>query len=126
MSADVKEKLQRWLDEASTAMGGDATERRDALLELETTILERIDERTTDGESQAEEAERIGIPNLKVGFNRVFGYYIEISRSNLHATPADYQRKQTVAGGERFTTPALEGSSSSTWKTRIASNGTSV
>ena len=54
MSADVKEKLQRWLDEASTAMGGDASERRDALLELETTILERIDERAVDGESQGE------------------------------------------------------------------------
>ncbi|MFB3066306.1 MAG: hypothetical protein ACE10D_07305 [Planctomycetota bacterium] len=54
MSPDMKQKLQRWLDEASTAMGGDADERQDALLELETTILERIDERTGDGESQSE------------------------------------------------------------------------
>ena len=38
----------------------------------------------------------------------MFGYYIEVSKSNLHAVPADYQRKQTIAGGERFVTPALK------------------
>ena len=54
------------------------------------------------------ERARTGINSLKVRFNRVFGYYIEISKSNLHAAPADYQRKQTIAGGERFTTPALK------------------
>ncbi len=46
--------------------------------------------------------------SLKVRFNRVFGYYIEISKANLHAVPADYHRKQTIAGGERFITPALK------------------
>ena len=51
---------------------------------------------------------RTGISSLKVRFNRVFGYYIEVSKSNLHAVPNDYQRKQTIAGGERFTTPALK------------------
>jgi DNA mismatch repair protein MutS len=51
---------------------------------------------------------RTGIGSLKVRYNRVFGYYIEISRSNLHAVPADYIRKQTIAGGERFVTPALK------------------
>jgi DNA mismatch repair protein MutS len=57
-----------------------------------------------------EEAERArtGINSLKVRFNRVFGYYIEVSKSNLHAVPADYQRKQTIAGGERFVTPGLK------------------
>jgi DNA mismatch repair protein MutS len=54
------------------------------------------------------ERARTGIASLKVRFNRVFGYYIEISRSNLHAVPSDYQRKQTIAGGERFSTPALK------------------
>ena len=54
------------------------------------------------------ERERTGIGSLKVRFNRVFGYYIEISKSNLHAVPDDYHRKQTIAGGERFTTPALK------------------
>jgi DNA mismatch repair protein MutS len=54
------------------------------------------------------ERARTGIASLKVRYNRVFGYYIEISRSNLHAVPADYIRKQTIAGGERFVTPALK------------------
>jgi len=54
------------------------------------------------------ERARTGIASLKVRFNRVFGYYIEITKSHLHSAPADYQRKQTIAGGERFTTPALK------------------
>ena len=60
--------------------------------------------------AEMEERERAstGIASLKVRFNRVFGYYIEVSKSNLHAVPDDYQRKQTIAGGERFTTPALK------------------
>ncbi|MBP7568462.1 MAG: DNA mismatch repair protein MutS [Acidobacteria bacterium] len=55
-----------------------------------------------------EERGRTGIASLKVRYNRVFGYYIEVSKANLHAVPADYQRKQTIAGGERFVTPALK------------------
>jgi DNA mismatch repair protein MutS len=60
--------------------------------------------------AQMEEQERArtGIASLKVRYNRVFGYYIEVSKSNLHAVPADYHRKQTIAGGERFITPALK------------------
>ena len=54
------------------------------------------------------ERDRTGIASLKVRYNRVFGYYIEVSKSNLHAVPDDYQRKQTVAAGERFITPALK------------------
>jgi DNA mismatch repair protein MutS len=60
--------------------------------------------------AEMEEAERArtGIGSLKIRFNRVFGYYIEISKSNLANVPSDYHRKQTVAGGERFITPALK------------------
>ena len=60
--------------------------------------------------AQLEEHERArtGISSLKVRYNRVFGYYIEVSKSNLAAVPADYHRKQTIAGGERFITPALK------------------
>ena len=54
------------------------------------------------------ERARTGIGSLKVRYNRVFGYYIEVSNSNLHAVPDDYQRKQTIANGERFFTPALK------------------
>ena len=54
------------------------------------------------------ERDRTGIRSLKVRYNRVFGYYIEVSKSNLHAVPDDYRRKQTIANGERFITPALK------------------
>jgi DNA mismatch repair protein MutS len=57
---------------------------------------------------QREERERTGIQSLKVGFNRVFGYYIEISNANRHLVPADYQRRQTIANGERYVTTALK------------------
>lgn len=57
---------------------------------------------------QAEERARTGIGSLKVGFNRVFGYYLEISNSNKHLVPDDYQRRQTLTGAERYVTPALK------------------
>jgi DNA mismatch repair protein MutS len=64
--------------------------------------------RTTIAQIEERERTRTGIASLKVRFNRVFGYYIEVSRSNLQAVPADYIRKQTIAGGERFVTPELK------------------
>lgn len=57
---------------------------------------------------QAREIERSGINSLKVKFNQIFGYYIEISNANLAQVPADYTRKQTLANAERFTTPELK------------------
>ena len=57
--------------------------------------------------SEARERARTGIPSLKIKFNNVFGYYIEITRSHLANAPADYTRKQTVANAERFVTPEL-------------------
>ncbi|MCS7025632.1 MAG: DNA mismatch repair protein MutS [Bryobacteraceae bacterium] len=54
------------------------------------------------------ERTRTGIASLKVRFNHVFGYYIEISKANLHLAPADYERKQTLVNAERFTTPELK------------------
>jgi len=61
--------------------------------------LARIEER---------ERQRTGIGSLKVKFNGIFGYYIEISKPNLHLAPADYERKQTLVNAERFTTPELK------------------
>ncbi|GAI89063.1 unnamed protein product, partial [marine sediment metagenome] len=52
--------------------------------------------------------ERTGIKSLKVGYNKVFGYYIEVSKTNLGQVPQDYIRKQTLVGGERFFTPELK------------------
>ncbi len=54
------------------------------------------------------ERSRTGIGSLKVKFNSIFGYYIEVSKSNLHLVPQDYDRKQTLVGAERFTTPELK------------------
>jgi len=54
------------------------------------------------------ERRRTGIASIKVGFNKVFGYYIEVSKSNLDKVPSDYIRKQTIAGGERYLTPQLK------------------
>jgi len=57
---------------------------------------------------QARERERTGVGSLKVGFNKVFGYYLEITRANLEKVPEDYVRKQTLANAERFFTPELK------------------
>ncbi len=57
---------------------------------------------------QQQERERTGIRSLKVAYNSVFGYYIEVTRPNLHLVPPEYERKQTTSTGERFTLPALK------------------
>jgi DNA mismatch repair protein MutS len=59
-------------------------------------------------EMESRERARTGIGNLKVKFNNVFGYYLEVSKSNLGLVPPDYERKQTLVGAERFTTPELK------------------
>jgi DNA mismatch repair protein MutS len=75
--------------------------------------LDRLISLSRDGKSwiarfAAEEQKRTGISSLKVGFNRVFGYYIELSKANLHMAPADYIRKQTLVNGERYITESLK------------------
>ena len=57
---------------------------------------------------EAQERKRTGIKSLKVGFNKVFGYYIEVTNPNLDLVPEDYQRKQTLSNAERFITPELK------------------
>lgn len=57
---------------------------------------------------QMEERARTGINSLKVGYNRVFGYFIEVTNNNSHLVPGDYQRRQTLTGAERYITPALK------------------
>ena len=57
---------------------------------------------------EATERERTGIPSLKVRYNNIFGYYIEVTKTNLERVPTDYERKQTLVSAERFTTPALK------------------
>ena len=57
---------------------------------------------------ESRERQRTGIRNLRVGYNQVFGYYIEVSRSNLRQVPEDYIRRQTLTNGERFIVPELK------------------
>jgi len=57
---------------------------------------------------ERQEREKTGVKSLKVGYNKVFGYYIEVSKPNLGQVPAEYIRKQTLVGGERFFTPELK------------------
>jgi DNA mismatch repair protein MutS len=57
---------------------------------------------------ETRERSRTGIQSLKVRFNNVFGYYLEVSKPNLHLVPGDYERKQTLVNAERFTTPELK------------------
>ena len=59
-------------------------------------------------ELEASERERTGIPSLKVGYNRVFGYYLEITNAHRDKAPADYERRQTLTNAERYVTPALK------------------
>jgi len=75
--------------------------------------LDELREAATEGRRwlaryQAEEQERTGIKNLKVRHNKVFGYYIEVTRGQLDAVPEDYIRKQTLVNAERFITPPLK------------------
>ncbi|MHC4449925.1 MAG: DNA mismatch repair protein MutS [Planctomycetota bacterium] len=68
----------------------------------------RRDGKDTIARMRAREIERTGIDNLKIGHNRVFGYYIEISNANKDKAPEDYIRKQTLKGAERYITPELK------------------
>ncbi|MBL9214536.1 MAG: DNA mismatch repair protein MutS [Opitutaceae bacterium] len=75
--------------------------------------LDRLRSLTTDNKSwlaelERKEQERTGIKSLKVRFTSVFGYYIEVTKANLHLVPPDYIRKQTTVGGERYVTEDLK------------------
>ncbi|MBM4435515.1 MAG: DNA mismatch repair protein MutS, partial [Chloroflexi bacterium] len=106
---DVRDAIERTLIDEPPAAARDGGFTRDgvdpALDELKTVSRSG---RQVIAEMEDRERARTGIASLKVRFNRVFGYYIEVSKANLRAVPDDYHRKQTIAGGERFTTPALK------------------
>jgi DNA mismatch repair protein MutS len=75
--------------------------------------LDRLREVRAGGKSwiaefQTRESARTGISSLKVGYNKVFGYYIEVTRANLSLVPPEYERKQTLVNAERFVTPELK------------------
>jgi DNA mismatch repair protein MutS len=70
---------------------------------------------------QARERERTGIGSLKVGYNKVFGYYLEVTKSHLDSVPEDYHRKQTLTNAERYFTPELK-----EWEEKVVTAGESI
>jgi DNA mismatch repair protein MutS len=107
--AEVRSAIDRTIVDEPPALARDGGCVRDGV-DPELDELRQISRsgKQVIAELEAQERARTGIGSLKVRYNRVFGYYIEVSKSNLHAVPADYHRKQTIAGGERFITPALK------------------
>ena len=91
---------------ATIAEGGVIRERYDA--ELDELCSLRDGGRQTIASIQQRERERTGIPSLKVGFNKVFGYFLEVTHAHRDRVPADYERRQTLAGAERYVTPELK------------------
>src|SRR4051794_28437122 len=106
---DVRDRIESTLIDEPGALARDGGFARDGV-DRELDELRGISRSGKQFIAEMEDGERArtGITSLKIRYNRVFGYYIEISKSNLHAVPADYLRKQTIAGGERFITPALK------------------
>jgi DNA mismatch repair protein MutS len=105
----LRHELDRTLLDEPPAIARDGGAVRDGV-DPELDDLRSISRSGKQRIAEMEEAERLrtGINSLKIRYNRVFGYYIEISKSNLANVPADYHRKQTIAGGERFITPGLK------------------
>ena len=100
--------LQALVDRPPVAIGEGET--------ISAGVNEELDELRTiatggkDAIAGLQQAERVrtGISSLKVGHNRVFGYFIEVTNTNTHLVPSDYQRRQTLTGAERYVTPALK------------------
>ena len=107
--ADVRDRIASTLIDEPPVLARDGGLIRDGV-DRDLDEIRAISRGGREAIAAMEDAERArtGVSSLKIRYNRVFGYYIEISKSNLGAVPADYIRKQTVAGGERFMTPALK------------------
>jgi len=107
--ADVRERIESALADDPPALASDpGVIRRGYNKELDE--LRELSQHSKQIIATMEERERkrTGIGSLKIRFNQVFGYYIEISNANLHLAPSDFERKQTLVNAERFTTPELK------------------
>ena len=107
--ADVRERLELAIAEEPPALATDPGIIRNGF-HAELDELRTLSQHSKQIIAAMEERERkrTGINSLKIRFNSVFGYYIEISKPNLHLAPADYERKQTLVNAERFTAPELK------------------
>jgi len=121
-SALVADMLARWdscadlasdiaatlVDDPPAAVGEERAIRDGVDLELDELRALRDGSKDAIARIQTAERERTGIASLKVGYNKVFGYYIAITNANRHLVPEHYQRRQTLAGEERYVTPELK------------------
>jgi DNA mismatch repair protein MutS len=107
--ADVRELLEKAIEEEPPALASEPGIIR-AGYNAELDELRGLSKHSKEIIAAMEERERkrTGIASLKIRFNQIFGYYIEISKPNLHLAPPDYERKQTLVNAERFTSPELK------------------
>ena len=107
--ADLAAELAATLVDAPPVAVGDERVIRDGVdAELDELRALRDGSKDAIARIQTAERERTGITSLKVGYNKVFGYYISITNANKHLVPTEYQRRQTLAGEERYVTPELK------------------
>src|SRR5215468_2420628 len=106
---DVRETLERAIADEPPALASDPGMIRSGY-HAELDALRNLSQHSKQIIAAMEERERkrTGIASLKIRFNQVFGYYIEISKPNLHLAPVDFERKQTLVNAERFTSPELK------------------
>ena len=106
---DLQELLQQQLvDEPPIAISEGGLIRDGINQELDELRSIKKDANTWLAGYQAREAERSGIPKIKVGYNKVFGYYLEVSKAHSDKVPEDFIRKQTLVNAERYITPELK------------------
>jgi DNA mismatch repair protein MutS len=107
--SDVRERLERGISDEPPALATTPGMIRSGF-DRELDELRNLSQHSKEIIAAMEERERkrTGIASLKIRFNSIFGYYIEISKANLHLAPADYERKQTLVNAERFTSAELK------------------
>lgn len=106
--AETEDLIRRGLNDDLSKLNGQGVMRDGFSLELDALRAVLRDGKKTLAEMETRERARTGIRSLRVGFNKVFGYYIEITKPNLHLAPNDYTRKQTLVNAERFVTLELK------------------
>jgi DNA mismatch repair protein MutS len=107
--SDVRERIESALADDPPALASDpGVIRRGYSPELDTLRSLSQHSKQIIASMEERERKRTGIASLKIRFNQVFGYYIEVSKPNLHLAPDDFERKQTLVNAERFTTPELK------------------
>ena len=107
--ADLSDEIIRTLvDRPPVAIGDESSIRSGFDTKLDEWRVLRDGGKDAIARIQAEERARTGINSLKVGYNKIFGYFIEVTNTNAHLVPSDYQRRQTLAGAERYVTPSLK------------------